>query len=208
MLGGRCQRMTDTRERIVEMAFKLFMQKSFKEVTVKEIVEKTGMSQGAFFHYFKTKEALFLEVIESALSSIAGYYDSLTKDSLQQFYRQYIHTFLDNFLPEGISAGEGDSRMNYFLLYFEALKIFPGSKQKLSDIQEIEFNNWKSVVSKARANGEISTLMKDEEIVKMFITAGDGLALHSIYMGYSNGEIKNKWIALWDSFYEVLKSKN
>ncbi|WP_069999302.1 TetR/AcrR family transcriptional regulator [Cellulosilyticum sp. I15G10I2] len=200
--------MTDTRERIVEIAFKLFMQKSFKEVTIKEIVEKTGMSQGAFFHYFKTKEALFLEVIENALSTVDDYYDYLTKDSLQQFYRQYIHTFLDNFLPEFISTEDGNSVMNYFSLYFEAAKIFPDFKQKISHIQEIEFNNWKSVVSKARANGEISTVMKDEDIVKMFITAGDGLALHSIYMGDSNGDAKNNWMALWDSFYEVLKSKN
>ncbi|ABR47540.1 transcriptional regulator, TetR family [Alkaliphilus metalliredigens QYMF] len=200
--------MTDTRERIVEIAVKLFMQKSFKEVTIKEIVEKTGVSQGAFFHYFKTKEDLFLEIIGNVLSSADGYYDSLTKDSLQQFYSQYIHTFLGNFLPEFISTEDGDSGMNYFALYFEAIKIFPDFKHKIADIHEIEFNNWKSVVSKARANGEISTVMKDEEIAKMFINSGDGLALHSIYMGYSKEDATNKWIALWDSFYEVLKSKN
>lgn len=200
--------MTDTRDRIVEIASKLFMQKSFKEVTIKEIVEKTGMSQGAFFHYFKTKEVLFLEVIENVLVSIDDYYDSLTKDSLQQFYRQYIHTILDNIMPEYISMEDGDSVMNYFSLCFEAVKIFPDFKHKISDIHEIEFNNWKSVVSKARANGEISSVMKDEEIANMFINSGDGLVMNCIHTGYSNGDIKNKWIALWDGFYKVLKSKN
>ncbi|SMP68592.1 TetR/AcrR family transcriptional regulator [Anoxynatronum buryatiense] len=199
--------MTDTRERIVGTAFKLFMQKSFKEVTIKEIVEKTGVSQGAFFHYFKTKEDLFLEVIGKAVSSAGDYYNSLAKDSLQQFYRQYIQSFLDNFLPEIISTEDGNSVMNYFSLYFEAVKIFPDFKRRLSDIHEIELNSWKSVVSKARANGEISSVMKDEEIANMFINSGDGLSLHIIYMGYSNEDVKNMWIALWDGFYEVLKCK-
>lgn len=200
--------MTDTRDRIVEIASKLFMQKSFKEVTIKEIVEKTGVSQGAFFHYFKTKEVLFLEVIENALSFVDDYYDNLTKDSLQQFYRQYIDTYLDSFLPKHISIEDRDMVMNYFSLYFEAVKIFPDFKQKMSDIYEIELNNWKSVVSTARANGEISSVMKDEEVAKMFIISGDGLAIQIISKGYDYEGAKNKWMTLWDSFYEVLKSKN
>jgi AcrR family transcriptional regulator len=30
---------------------------------MKEIVEKTGMSKGAFYHYFPSKEDLFIEII-------------------------------------------------------------------------------------------------------------------------------------------------
>jgi len=45
--------MNDTREHILKVAFNLFLLKSYKEVTMAELVEKTGMSKGAFYHYFK-----------------------------------------------------------------------------------------------------------------------------------------------------------
>ena len=54
--------MNESKEHIITVASKLFLQKNFKEVTMKEIVDKTGLSKGAFYHYFESKEQLFLEV--------------------------------------------------------------------------------------------------------------------------------------------------
>ena len=70
--------MTKTKEYIMDVALKLFLQKNFKEVTMKEIVEKTGLSKGAFYHYFKSKEKFFLEVINNFFSSVMNFDD--TKD--------------------------------------------------------------------------------------------------------------------------------
>ncbi|MGD8401904.1 MAG: TetR/AcrR family transcriptional regulator, partial [Bacillota bacterium] len=61
---------SDSKKHIIDVSFGLFLQKSFKEVTMQEIVAKTGMSKGAFYHYFESKEQLFLEVINHFTSSI------------------------------------------------------------------------------------------------------------------------------------------
>ena len=53
-----------SKEHILITAFSLFLQKSFKEVTMKEIVKETGLSKGAFYHYFESKEQLFLELLQ------------------------------------------------------------------------------------------------------------------------------------------------
>ena len=55
--------MKDTKEHILMIAGQLFLQKSFKEVTMQEIVKETGLSKGAFYHYFTGKDELFLEVL-------------------------------------------------------------------------------------------------------------------------------------------------
>ena len=61
---------------------------------MKEIVEKTGMSKGAFYHYFVSKEQLFKEIIDKVFSSLFVDYSKLNKDSLYQFYHEYI-TYLN-----------------------------------------------------------------------------------------------------------------
>lgn len=56
--------MNETKLTICQEAFKLFLQKNFKEVTMNEILEKSGLSRGTFYYYFKSKEQLYEEVIQ------------------------------------------------------------------------------------------------------------------------------------------------
>ncbi|MCI4644167.1 MAG: TetR/AcrR family transcriptional regulator [Hyphomonadaceae bacterium] len=51
-----------TRDSLLEAARKLFQQYGFKETTVSQIVAEAGITKGALFHYFKTKDALFREI--------------------------------------------------------------------------------------------------------------------------------------------------
>ena len=65
--------MNQTKEHIITVACELFLQKSFKEVTMKEIVKQTGLSKGAFYHYFESKEQLFQEVLDFFLNNVMVY---------------------------------------------------------------------------------------------------------------------------------------
>lgn len=51
-------RSSDTRKRIVSAARELFQSKGFDGTSVAEICRKAGVSNGALFHQFPTKEAL------------------------------------------------------------------------------------------------------------------------------------------------------
>ena len=83
--------MKESKEHILKVAFYLFLQKGFKEVTMKEIVEKTGLSKGAFYHYFKSKEQLFFEVNDYFLTILAEvHYKQFSQSSLRQFYKDYL----------------------------------------------------------------------------------------------------------------------
>ena len=84
--------MNDTKEHILRTAFCLFLQKSFKEVTMKEIVERTGLSKGAFYHYFASKERLFTEVMDTFIfQGVVVDYNALNRNSLYEFYHDYIY---------------------------------------------------------------------------------------------------------------------
>jgi TetR/AcrR family transcriptional repressor of nem operon len=56
--------MTDAKDHIIKVALSLFLKNSYKGLTMKEIVKKSGLSKGAFYHYFKNKEELFRTTLD------------------------------------------------------------------------------------------------------------------------------------------------
>lgn len=198
--------MNNTRENIVNISFTLFVQKSYKEVTIKEIVEKAGVSQGAFFHYFKSKEQLFKEIVDNALSSVMGiFYSRLSKDSLYLFYHDYINIFLDSIFVKSV-IGEGEEfGINYFSLIFEALKIFPDFQEKLSQSQQVELDSWKEIINIAKNKGEIKSVIEDEQIANIFICLSDGIGMRCVLKKSSSEFMRSVLLSTWDSFYCSLK---
>ncbi|MEL6856744.1 MAG: TetR family transcriptional regulator [Pseudomonadota bacterium] len=51
-----------TREQLVESATRLFEAKGYAETSINDICVDLGITKGALFHYFRTKQDLFLEV--------------------------------------------------------------------------------------------------------------------------------------------------
>lgn len=55
--------MKETRHALIESAFELFLAKGYHATTFRELVERTGLSKGAFYHYFDGKESIYREVL-------------------------------------------------------------------------------------------------------------------------------------------------
>ncbi len=54
----------DTRERIIEAGADLIHRQGFNATGLKEILDAAGVPKGSFYHYFKSKEAFGLAVVE------------------------------------------------------------------------------------------------------------------------------------------------
>jgi AcrR family transcriptional regulator len=63
-------RSEETRTRILQVAMDLFSREGFEAAGVAEICEKCGISKGAFYHHFATKQAVFLELLEKWLADL------------------------------------------------------------------------------------------------------------------------------------------
>jgi AcrR family transcriptional regulator len=57
----------ERRRAIVDGAWKLFQQTPYEALTIASIAEALDLAKGTIFSYFKTKEALFLAVLEAQL---------------------------------------------------------------------------------------------------------------------------------------------
>jgi TetR/AcrR family transcriptional repressor of nem operon len=197
-----------TKDYILGVSLKLFLQKNFKEVTMKEIVNKTGLSKGAFYHYFESKEKLFYEVINNFFASVLNVdFNEYSKESLYKFYKdctKKFDTLKIEFPGEKEDAGENFFNMNFFFLIFDALKMFPEFRKKMEDYHKRELKAWTDIIKHAKKTGEIKTTMSDKHIAMIFIHTADGISMDLI-LGGNVENLKNEIKSLWDKFYESLK---
>lgn len=202
--------MNDSKEHIIDIAFMLFLQKNFKEVTMKEIVDKTGLSKGAFYHYFESKEKLFEEIVENLFATYMDFEDyDYSRITLYEFYR--FNATKSNFVREKVLKGSEESTdsiltANFYSLIFDAIRLVPGFKEKIKKFLEVELKTWISVIANAKKNHEIQSVLSDQQIASMFIYIADGNALHLLLLGGKFEKLRNDVITLWDNFYETLKA--
>ncbi len=106
----RDRKKANVKRQFIEAATKLFFEKGFDNVTVEDIVKKTGVSRSTFFRYFKTKEAvvfrnhrarlaIFREMlstaksddkkvfsaIRNALINFSQYYDEIRNELIEEY---------------------------------------------------------------------------------------------------------------------------
>lgn len=197
--------MKDTRELILNASLKLFLQKSFKEVTMKEIVTETGLSKGAFYHYFSSKEQVFEEVLQFFYGDVmAVQYDTFPKDSLLDFLHTYIANVEKQMKSAKYTMGT-DFSSNHYMLIFDGLKLLPHFREEHMERQKIELKAWTDIVKVARKKGEIKSAMSDGQIARLFIYCGDGMGVNYI-MTDSLHKASKELLPLWEGLYYTLKA--
>ena len=56
----------NSRERLLETAIGMFAEKGYAGTSVREIVERAGVSKPVLYYYFQSKEGLFLAILDMA----------------------------------------------------------------------------------------------------------------------------------------------
>lgn len=64
------QRSEETRTRILEAALRRFANHGYNAASVDEVCADAGVSKGAFYHHFRSKQQLFLELLNIWLDGI------------------------------------------------------------------------------------------------------------------------------------------
>lgn len=193
----------DTKDFILTECLKLFLQKSFKDVTMKEIVEKTGLSKGAFYHYFSSKEHLFMEIIDRYFTGTVVYdFERYAKDSLYRFYQDHLAD-LEASMKRLTTSAPG---LNYLYPMFDAMRMLPAYGEKLNRARQSELQAWTSAVERARVSGEISSSMTNEQIARLFLFSGNGTGLHAIMTGVPADRMVAEYRNLWEGYYNSLKN--
>jgi len=58
------------REEILSSALELFSSNGYSATKISQIAQQTGMSQGLLYHYFSSKEQIYIEIVRDAFSRL------------------------------------------------------------------------------------------------------------------------------------------
>lgn len=97
------QRSEETRARILESAVKLFSSRGYNKASVDDICAKAGISKGAFYHHFESKQALFLALLDGWLQTIDNSIEASKDKTAPEAFMQMTEFF--PYIFE--TAGEG-----------------------------------------------------------------------------------------------------
>lgn len=96
-------RSEETRTKITESAIKLFSSNGYNKASVDDICAEAGISKGAFYHHFKSKQELFLALLDGWLKNIDNAIDGSKEATAPETFMQMSEAF--PYIFE--SAGDG-----------------------------------------------------------------------------------------------------
>ena len=76
-------RAVETRERLLDAALARFVREGYEATSVAEICDEAGLSKGAFYHHFASKQALFVELLDRWLTGIRLQMDAIDAETEQ-----------------------------------------------------------------------------------------------------------------------------
>ena len=147
----------NTKQKIVNTAWKLFYEQGYENTTVDEIVYESGTSKGSFYHYFESKDALlgslsflFDEKYEELHKSIDPDMNAIEKLITMN---HELFDMIDNSVPIDLLARLLSSQL-----------VMHGEKNLL-DRKRIYFRMLKQIVREGQNRGEIRPDLTANQIV-------------------------------------------
>jgi len=87
------QRSEETRTRIMEAAIKLFSSRGYNKASVDDICKEAGISKGAFYHHFKSKQTLFLALLDGWLQFVDNAVEATKDKTVPETFMQMTQAF-------------------------------------------------------------------------------------------------------------------
>lgn len=90
-----------SRQRILNAAITLINSQGYEKTTIVDICNAAGVSNGTFYHHFKSKQDILVSYVEQESEDLVKYYNSLDKTSYSDVMLKVIKYNISYFLIKG-----------------------------------------------------------------------------------------------------------
>ena len=161
-----------TRKQILDVAFMEIFRRGFNGVSIAEILEKTDLTKGAFFHHFPTKEALGHAIVDEVLHGMVldrwitplGEYENAV-DGVVENLKRIIDTMPDSSLPLGCPLNN---------LVQEMSGTDPVFRDKLHAVLEVWISGVEKHLKKAQTRGYLKEDVNPRRLAEFIVTNHEG----------------------------------
>ncbi len=171
-LTKRQEKAIETKNRIYAAAIELMDRKGFEKITIADISKKAGVSVGAFYHYFKSKNDILAEIFRKA----DDYYSTQVLPRLNSNTKSVpdlIVEYFDHYAKFNLGSGVEMTQQ----LFNPKIKFFiKKSRPMLTILQDL--------ISKGQEKQQIRNDTTPEEISRFLFILARGIVFEwSLYEG-------------------------
>ena len=170
----------ERREQILTGALLLFSTKGLAATKVTDIAAAAGMSQGLMYHYFDSKEAIFIELIRSAFARLNDACYSLEAMDLPP--AEKIKLAIGGLL-QGINDNADHARYHLLIAQATASDAIPAPARAIIQSEnQIPYQVIARIMAAGQAQGTLRQHDADE-LALLFWSTIKGLAIHRAVHG-------------------------
>lgn len=149
----------EKQERIINAAYKVFSQNSYKKAPMSEIADEGGVSKALLFHYFVNKKELYLYLWNNAME--------MTRKAITEYKTLETNDFFE-MLKRSLLA-KCSLMKKYPHIYAFSLRAYYENAPEIKEaIEESYGNACKSSEQMVFDNIDISSLRKDIDLQMMY----------------------------------------
>ena len=178
----------ETKKLLYECAAKLFRQRDFKDVSVEAITKKAGVTKGAFYVHFESKDALYAELlltyVEQMDTQYQAFLDTLPSEmSSSDRMLAFVNKLIELMTTQ---IGYENLRTTYRLQLTDTINMesVKGFGRKL-------YTFFQEVLERGIRQGEFKTELSPEALARHFVMAIRGLT-YEWCIRYPNFDFKQE----------------
>ena len=192
----------ETQELIINTSFELFYEKGYNATSIPDIMKKTSLSKGAFYHHFKNKNEIGKRVIEVILRKrikegfikpLTDNHDGTVPDLLIDVFTKRIKNYSDREKALGCPANNLVGEIGY-------------TEQDFRVILKTLFEEWREaligIIESGKDKSEIKKDVNSSSVAISLICAFEGV--RSIRKVYDDDIIFNEFLESMGGFIKNL----
>jgi TetR/AcrR family transcriptional regulator, transcriptional repressor for nem operon len=166
--------MKDTREFIIDEAYRLFLNHSYEAVSISMISDAIGFTKGALYHHFRNKEELYRAVIDKhfPISNVSVDVNNISLEEYTKVCIEHTHKILkaifgsdDKFVP-----------VNYLSLIADSFRHYKGFSEDRTQFIDDAVKHVEIIVKNAIKRGEIRSDIDIKVVALQYFSLSIGLA--------------------------------
>lgn len=175
------ERMRDERrDQIMDAALRLFATRGLGTTRISDIAREAGISQGLLYHYFASKEAIYVELIREAFERMNAAASGLAAMSLSP--REKIERALEQLLSEI----EENERFAHHVLLIAQAGVSDGLPEEVTEVirrhQDVPYEVVTGILKAGQEDGSVKE-SDARDLSVLFWSIVRGLALYSATRG-------------------------
>jgi len=185
------------KELVVKKGMELFWVNGYHDLGIDQICKETGMTKGAFYNSFKSKELFLLTTIEAYGVLITNHLKTYLSGSKQSAFNK-LNALYKDMLQAQIKNNHKGCLVNNMMSEMAV------SSLAVSTLTEVQFKDFVKVIEPI-----VKQAQDDNDLIKSINSLELTELIHTTFFGFltRSKSTKTSGSALMESFFNTLKTK-